>query len=46
MRLRNPNFHNNQNNNDSGPRTAQIKVIKKFIGKLKSDNKNYEAILS
>ena len=34
-----------QNNSDNKPRSAQIKVIQKFIGRLKSDNKNYEAIL-
>ena len=27
-------------------KTAQFKVIQKFISKLKVDNKNYEAILS
>ena len=27
-------------------RTAQIKVIQKFIGKLKVDNKNFEALLN
>ena len=32
--------------NDARPKIAQIKVIQKFIGRLKSDNKNYEAILA
>lgn len=27
-------------------KTAQIKIIQKFIAKLKSDTKNYEAILA
>ena len=45
MRLRSPNFNHTGLPASSQPRTAQIKSIQKFIGRLKSDNKNYEAIL-
>jgi 6-phosphogluconolactonase (cycloisomerase 2 family) len=45
MRLRDLNFHNNAPGSEGRPRTAQIKSIQKFIGRLKSDSKNFEAIL-
>lgn len=36
MRLRDLNFKNTGPSNDGKPRSAQIKVIQKFIGKLKT----------
>lgn len=46
LTLRNANFNNSGPNNEQRARTAQIKTIQKFIGRLRADNKNYEAILS
>ncbi len=46
LTLRNANFNNSGPNNEQRGRTAQIKTIQKFIGRLRADNKNYEGILS
>jgi hypothetical protein len=44
--LRDANFNHNGPSNEQRVRTAQIKTIQKFIGRLRTDNKNYEAILT
>lgn len=46
IKLRNINFNSNRAVLDPKPKISQIKAIQKFIGKLKVDNKNYEAILN
>lgn len=46
LTLRNANFNHSGPTNEQRVRTAQIKTIQKFIGRLRTDNKNYEAILS
>lgn len=44
--FRDANFNHSGPSNDQRIRTAQIKTIQKFIGRLRTDNKNHEAILA
>lgn len=45
--MRKQNFKEHEQDVFDGQRkTAQIKTIQKFIGKLKSDAKNYQSILA
>ncbi len=46
INLRDANFNHNGPNNEQRARIAQIKTIQKFIGRLRTDNKNYEAIIA